>query len=381
VKLIKIITLLLLLPALAPSLAWALELKDYSVVDDAKKITISFNFSSAVKDADFEVVSNYQGNFIALKLKGLKFSNKQLKTDIPAKKGAELFYRFLRFTPGDASSEVRVYLAKPVTPADVLTELREAKATLEIVKPWWKLPGAQPPSNADEAKPEFIPDTAEPNGKPEEPAAQPDSIGELPPPGEGFRDVGQEDAAAPPADETGPDQPPADGSTDETGTPDVTPPDAGPDESAAPPDTATGGRPAKGEIYSQTGVGEIFGHGDTGGRESKPARESKPQPESSGAKEQPRNQHKGPGYTEFDLDQIPISGIEIRGLPFDEAILKLVASSGFNVVVGKDVDSTEVNLNFTQKQISLKNALDLLCIAYDLTYTVEADAIVIKGKS
>jgi hypothetical protein len=85
-------------------------------------------------------------------------------------------------------------------------------------------------------------------------------------------------------------------------------------------------------------------------------------------------------YRKFDLSQVPASKVEIKGVPFDEAILMIVAGSGFNVAVGSGIDDTEVNLNFTQKGISLESALDILCMAYELKYTVDDDAIVISRR-
>ncbi|MCB1221238.1 MAG: hypothetical protein H7A35_02640 [Planctomycetales bacterium] len=85
-------------------------------------------------------------------------------------------------------------------------------------------------------------------------------------------------------------------------------------------------------------------------------------------------------YRKFDLDKVPAAKVELKGMPFDEAILRIVADSGFNVVVGNGIDDTEVNLNFTQKGLSLKAALDILCMAYDLKYDVTDDAIVISRR-
>jgi hypothetical protein len=404
-KLIRAILFLLPLALLAwPMLARAVELKDYKVSSDEKKIQMSFSFSAALKDADLQTISNYQGNFVALKVAGLRLSKQQLKADVPPKDDTlKPFYRFLRFVAGEKGvGEVRIYLTKPVTPADVLVNLDEAKASVEIVKPWWKLKSTPPPAESGEHQPGFVPsEPAQPPAIPDE--SQPPADESAAPPAEGgFREVTPpEDTAQPPevpAPESGAETAP--GGTEPAAAPGTggegTAPESGaqPPEESANPDTApasedASARPTTGETYNQTDVGELFGHG-TGTTPSHQGTDSKETP--SGVKPSSKRQPSGeqnpapgkdkrPGYTEFDLDQIPISGIEIRGLPFDEALLKLVASSGFNVVVGKDIEQTEVNLNFTQKQISLKNALDLLCIAYDLVYTVEPDAIVIKGKS
>ncbi len=391
-KHVRIILWLLPLALLGwPGLARAVELKSHAVTSDAKKILMTFTFSSSIKDADFQIVSNYQGNFIALQVKGLSFSKKQLKADLPpADQSLRPFYRFIRFSAAEGAGEVRLYLSKPVDPGDVLIELREGQAELELVKPWWKLDAANPPAASSAAAPEFIPDAAAPAELPPATPLPPVDTGAPPPPDDGFRDVGAPEERAPA------DVPPPDGAAAQ---PDWSQPGAQPATPEAPPEEATaasepdtaqplppageeppstipaGSRPSAGETYNQTGVGELFGPGTGSQRppRDKPARPAATDPTPAAGQR--------PGYTEFDLDQIPISGIEIRGLPFDEALLKLVGSAGFNIIVGKDVEDTEVNLNFTQKQISLKNALDLLCIAYDLSYTIEPDAIVIKGKA
>ena len=88
----------------------------------------------------------------------------------------------------------------------------------------------------------------------------------------------------------------------------------------------------------------------------------------------------GPSYKQFDLSKVPVDQVEILGQPFDEAIVTLVESTGFNVLVGDGVDETEVNLNFTGREVSLKSALDLLCLAYNLQYVVEDDAIIVTVK-
>lgn len=85
-------------------------------------------------------------------------------------------------------------------------------------------------------------------------------------------------------------------------------------------------------------------------------------------------------YRKFDLSQVPAAKVELKGVPFDEAIVTIVADSGFNVVVGSGIEDTEVNLNFTQKGISLESALDILCMAYELKYVVDDDAIVITRR-
>lgn len=116
---------------------------------------------------------------------------------------------------------------------------------------------------------------------------------------------------------------------------------------------------------------------DTGGLDSQTGGSATPP---QGGTSQPGGFTPGPAYTLFDLDQVPVNQLDIRGMPFDEALVQLVEGTGFNVVVGPGIDDAEVNLSFTQKGISLKSALDLLCKVYALTYTVDKDAIVITAK-
>ena len=106
--------------------------------------------------------------------------------------------------------------------------------------------------------------------------------------------------------------------------------------------------------------------------------EESPAIDTSSPEVKPEVDLSSPSYRKFDLDKVPASMVEIKGIPFDEALLLIVAESGFNVVVGNGIDDTEVNLNFTKKGISLESALDILCMAYELKYTVDDDAIIIS---
>jgi len=356
--------LILAVLAVTVQCAWAVDLKEYKAKNNEKTILFTLDFSGS---APAEVVSNFQGNFVSLTVPGLKFNRAQLKGDHPPSDRSLLpFFRFLRFVAGDESGQIRFYLGKTATPADVLVEQLDNRINVEITKPLWKLKeGAKPPEAkepAEEAKPGFIPDEkpaetepAPPETAPIEPEAGAESgTPEETPPESG--------AEALPEEPTG---------TDESAAPEAP---AEPEAPAAPETPPAEAKPQDGEIYDHTSVSDL----PKAGEEPEPGslRPSEPSGTEPGMPSATPNHP----YTEFDLDKVPVAGIEIRGLPFDEALMKLVGSAGFNVVVGRDVEDTEVNLNFTQKQITLKSALDLLCIAYDLTYTIEGDAIVIKGK-
>jgi hypothetical protein len=60
--------------------------------------------------------------------------------------------------------------------------------------------------------------------------------------------------------------------------------------------------------------------------------------------------------------------------------MELVAGTGFNVVVGDGIDNETVYLNFKQKQLSLKSALETLCAVYQLSYDVRDDVITITAQ-
>jgi hypothetical protein len=111
-----------------------------------------------------------------------------------------------------------------------------------------------------------------------------------------------------------------------------------------------------------------------------PIREPEPEPVPQPAQPETPQRLGGPSYTDFDLDKVPVNQLVFKGKPFREALLELVSDSGYNVVIADDVDNSEVTLNFAQKQLSLKSALDLLAQAFDLTWSLEDDAIVVKAK-
>lgn len=89
----------------------------------------------------------------------------------------------------------------------------------------------------------------------------------------------------------------------------------------------------------------------------------------------------GPSYRQRDLGTVAVNQREFRNLPFREAIMELVAGTGFNVVVGPGIDNETVYLNFKQQELSLKSALETLCTVYELAYSVSDDIISITLQS
>lgn len=409
--------------ALVALAAWhgvarAVDLTSFTAKDEEKKLTLTFTFSAKVQA---DVISNFQGNFVALAVGELKFTKQQLAGDqLPAAEATVPFYRSVRFVASERAGQIRVQLGKLATPADALVVQLDDRIDVEITKPVWKLkhPETKPeekPAPPATTSPGFVPDKTPPATPPAPPAEETQPPAEVTPPAESEAAPAAPEAT-PPAPETPPstEQPPGslrDGSTPAPSTP---PPAAAPtappsEEQPAPPagnEQAAPGTPG-GEVYGQTSPDELpqgapeETPAPTPPRrplrpatppppptEQPPAESASPAPATPPASPAPSETSPPPGapsrthapYTEFDLDQVQISGIEIRDLPFNQALMKLVGASGFNVVLGEGLDTTEVNLSFRQRDISLKGALDLLCIAYDLVYTVEPDAIIIKRK-
>ena len=375
--------------ALAPGLARAVELKSHEVNDDEKVIHFTFKLSAETEPTE---EFYFDGNFYSLTVPGLVLTRQQLRaSEVSAPKHLRDFYKYIRFVQKEGGAQLRIYLSKLCTPADPqLMGYGEGVIKVDLVKPLFKLEGQAEPSiqagnpadngiqsNGRTPEPGFIPD-AQPASEPS-PAAETEPIPAsntgtpLEAPGGTLRtgnpvsseDLGQDEPDPEPAPEW---------------------PETAPDLKPEQPDTTdtTGAAPE----YGSTPAGELLG----GATQSAPTKYSRqdPSPSTTGGESEPASTAgeppapgsftSGPSYKQFDLGSVPASNVEIRALPFRQAMMQLVADCGFNVVVDDSVDNTEVNLNFTQKELSLKSALDLLCIAYDLSYVVEDDAIVIKAK-
>jgi hypothetical protein len=357
--------------ALLPHWAAAAELKSHEVTDDQKVIHFTFKLSAEVQP---EVEYFFDGNFYALHLPGLKLTRQQLKVnEIGAPKHLQPFYKNIRLVQGEDEAQIRIYLTKLCSPADPqLMSWDKGIIQVDLLKPLFKLEGETAPAGAEASTPGAAPEQT-PDFIPDNKAA-----GTEPPPS-----VASEPT---PAVNTGADVPaePTSG-TLRTGSPAVAASaaeasvePAGKTDGAPPSQAAQAAADTAGE-YGATPAGELIdGAPATPTKYSRQDGPTEPGPSSSSTGAPAASP--GPSYKQFDLASVPASSVEIRALPFRQAILELVAGCGFNVVVADEVDNSEVNLNFTQKELSLKSALDLLCIAYDLTYLVEDDAIVIKAK-
>lgn len=86
------------------------------------------------------------------------------------------------------------------------------------------------------------------------------------------------------------------------------------------------------------------------------------------------------GYTLELIDATPVARVQVSNTAFNEAVMMLVAGTGFNVIIGPEVDAETATLDFTQKEMSLKSALDILSLVYSLKYVVEDDAIIIQSQ-
>jgi hypothetical protein len=85
-------------------------------------------------------------------------------------------------------------------------------------------------------------------------------------------------------------------------------------------------------------------------------------------------------YTLELIDATPVARVQVSNTAFNEAVMMLVAGTGFNVIIGPEVDAETATLDFTQKEMSLKSALDILALVYGLKYVVEDDAIIIQSQ-
>jgi hypothetical protein len=368
-----IITGLAVILAALPGWALAAAISSHEVKDDEKTIHFTFKLNQEVKpEAEFF----FDANFYALHLPGVTLTRQQEKAgQIEAPKSLQPFYKYIRLVQGEGEAQIRIYLTKLCSPADPqLMGWDKGVIKIDLLKPLFKIEGgaaaalAQPAANS--TQPGFIPDgqpgqSPAATDKPEakvEPAAAPGGTAPAEP-------------AGPAASEPAPDN----GGTLRTGNPAAIASKA--EEAVAPnptqpepPSAAAQQASGTAEEYAATPAGEVIPGN------AAPNKYNRQEPGAPQAQPAPGAFSSGPSYKQFDLASVKANGVEIRALPFRQAILELVAGCGFNVVVADTVDNTEVNLNFTQKELSLKSALDLLCIAYDLAYEVQDDAIVIKTK-
>ena len=258
------------------------------MADGEKKLRLTFEFSDAIES---QSIFNYANNFVAFTVVGLEFSSRQTRRDRPPPDEHLLqVYRFVRFQDSGGDGQIRIYLGKLVTPADVqVVGFDDAVLEVEIVKPLWKMsPEDGGPGDASE-DPFASPDEAQP--------ADDGDSGFIPDePGE----------STPSEEESG--EPPAESEEPVDGQPGAEPDPAMPEEADRP------GLVADGEIYGVTNPEELLWDGP------------EPSTDGAGTTAQPVIElANGPAYTQFDLDKVMVPRLEIRGKSFNEALLELVA--------------------------------------------------------
>lgn len=372
----------LLLPLVAVLLLWpavarAVELTSFKTDDQDKKLRLEFSFSEPV---EAQIVNDYANNFVDIGIAGLTVPRNLARRDHePAVQETASFYRFTRFTEIDDELHIRIYLGKYADPSDVQVVPLEDRIEVEMVKPFWKLP----PEAAEEGAAGdagFIPDEEPATGADAQEADSNSSAApeEAAPP-TGLRDAS---AGSAPAD-SGTGEADGEGSSgsatgageDEAAVAETSEEasETLPSDAAEAEDQSAGSGLDSGEFYGETSLRDLSSDG--GPEEGAPAGTA------NGAAMQPvRSLTETPSYQQFDLNDVPVAQVQLRNLPFNEALMELVAGSGFNVIVGSDVSNELMTLDFRQKELSLKRALDLLCMAYDLAYIVEDDAIIVNHK-
>jgi hypothetical protein len=327
-------------------------------------VTLELRFDEAV---EYHPIYNYAKNILVVQFKGLKLTRQQLRNG-PAVHGAELkpLIQSGSFVQSGTTGDMRLQLVEGINPGDALLIERDKGIDIQFVLP----DSARPVKPAKPGKPKPRPQTATTPKAPPQPAQPRASAAPGSEPGAG--------AAAPAGW-----QPPGDGGTltSLNGQTYTDPPitiNGGEGETAAAGDNAGDDNPGPAEggfIPDSPGPDAA-----TGGAEHpdplhdlESANSFGPVSPSEAAAPRPA----GPSYKKFDLGRVDVKQLEIKGVPFRQALEELVAGCGFNVVVGDGIDNEPVYLNFTQKQLSLKSALETLCMAYELAYSVQDDAIVI----
>jgi hypothetical protein len=324
----------------APRLAWAVEFTKYSARAEDKKVILVFSFGEAV---DYDPVFHYDKNYVALKVKDLKLKRGQNGKDYyPSGEAQQACFKQVSLTQGKGEGEIRIALAKGRSPGDSLVVPEGSKIIVEILLPQALMKNSAPPS-----EPAFMPDIQRESGVESEAAADADAAAN-----------GDSDAAAagnrswPPRDETAGEA-------------------AGEAADSDPGGLREGGDALEGGVDAEPfleAADAVFADAAAGGGDL-PGLD----PIETGVTP-------GRSYKLFDLAQVPAAQSQFSNMALNEAVKELVATSGFNVVVGEGVSDMPVTLSFEQSQMSLKRALELLCVAYSLEYWVEDDAIVLRGK-
>lgn len=364
-----------------PAIARAVDLTDFKTDDQDKKLRLEFNFSESV---EAQVVNNYASNFVDIGISGLKVPRDLARQDhTPDNEETANFYRFTRFVEVDKEQHIRIYLGKYANPSDVQVVPLDSQIAVEMVKPYWKLPPEEAAAGESEGEAGFIPDEASTEGAESSEAEESSSTDNAEEPesssgawntaaGSLANDSGEDTGSA--ETESGQSTESANANEGEEGTAESssdTEEEAGNGQGQGEEQPNDNGLDA-GEEYGQTSLRDLSSEGEQAEGTAETA---------NGAAMQPvRSLTKTPSYKQFDLDDVPVAQVQLRNMPFNEALMQLVAGTGFNVIVGDDVSDEVMTLDFRQKELSLKRALDLLCMAYDLAYVVEDDAIIVNHK-
>lgn len=333
--------------------AWATEITDFKIQDKQKKIQLSFSFSDTF---EYSTVSDFNSNILVLKIEGLELNKQQQQKDhrLEGDKDFKVL-RFVRFQDTGEQAEIRIYLGWEVTPADAQVVAFDDRIEVDILKPM-HLAAPVTNTSADEAT-WFIE---------RDPAF-------------GVTDdaVDQAGLAEPNPIATSPDPTDPDGNSGMQ-----VPSLRNPDFPELTSSAGTGGDSMETDSISEGESDPVKAgvDGFAGDAVGFDGNDDSNDPDPSGGFRPAREFSPTPSYKMFDLDDVDVNQLEFRGVPFNLVLLDLVAGTGFNVIVGEGIDNKVVTLNFTKKKMSLKGALYMLCTAYDLEYTVEDDAIIIRAK-
>jgi hypothetical protein len=370
----RLLALLLAVTALWPVVASAVDLTGFKTDDQEKKLRFELNFSEVV---EAQVVNNYASNFVDIGIVDLKVPRNLARRDHePENEATAQFYRFTRFMEVEGEQHIRIYLGKYADPSDVQVVPLDNSIEVEMVKPYWKLPPAEAGVDQSAEAAGFIPDDAEESagdGQQEEA------------PLTGLREATADSGSQPAGEET--ETAAADSGGEDTSGADMLAPgvstgtqphsNSSSDIAAEQPlaeDQPDAGGLDSGELYGETSLRDLSNGGVS--------EDSAVGATTNGAELQPvRSLTQPPSYKQFDLNDVPVAQVQLRNTPFNEGLMELVANAGFNVIVGSEVSNEVMTLDFRQKEVSLKRALELLCMVYNLAYIVEDDAIIINSKS
>jgi hypothetical protein len=400
----------------APALA--VDLKSSDITQEGKRVTLHLRFSGSV---EYETVAHYAKNQLILHVTGLKLTKQQLKSGIAVKGnlGEAVDGIALDLPKGQLYGEIRLQLQKAFNPGDAQIIPRDSIIDIEFIV-----------SKSAEAKPGSKP-AAQPGDKPaSKPSGDKPADGGWPPPvedeplttltGQRFDspltiapastadgepvqvtdDLAQEpdgdSGMGSPADaDSGFTADPPDAPTEDA---DAAPAGAPLDKPFSPDELAQfSGMPRSGDAPPAAAAGADSGSAATDTHtdvatsvppETQPTAVSSPSAPENDVDIEPApaatppakpaaGLASGPSYRGMDLGSVPVNQREYKNVPFREAILDLVAGCGFNVVVGEGIDNESVYLNFKQKELSLKSALETLCTVYELAYSVTDDVITI----